>query len=160
VTARTRPATEADEPFLRAVFAHSRDADFAGLAADAALLATILDQQYRAQRAAHGAHHPAARREVIVEGDAPVGSIEVDRDGAGWTVLDFAVLREHRGRGIGTQVLSQLLGRAAEAAAAVDLQVLPWNPAARLYERLGFVVVGGDETRLRLRRDPASVTPA
>ena len=55
--------------------------------------------------------------------------------------LSMAVVPECRGRGIGTQLLTQLL-EAAGAYPAVSLSVSPGNPARRLYERCGFRVVG------------------
>jgi GNAT superfamily N-acetyltransferase len=55
--------------------------------------------------------------------------------------LTIALLPEFRGRGIGTQLLQHLLVRADERFARVSLSVTLGNPAARLYERLGFKFV-------------------
>jgi ribosomal protein S18 acetylase RimI-like enzyme len=52
--------------------------------------------------------------------------------------LTIALLPEFRGRGIGTQLLQHLLARADERYPRVCLSVTLGNPAARLYERLGF----------------------
>jgi ribosomal protein S18 acetylase RimI-like enzyme len=52
--------------------------------------------------------------------------------------MGFAVLTEHRGRGIGTAALRMLLGEAARAGKPVRLHVERTNPARHLYERLGF----------------------
>ncbi|MGH7964112.1 MAG: GNAT family N-acetyltransferase [Candidatus Binatia bacterium] len=55
--------------------------------------------------------------------------------------LAIAVLPEHIGKGIGAQLLTQLLDAAKTVYSTVVLSVRATNPAKRLYERLGFVVV-------------------
>ncbi|MDQ1592717.1 MAG: hypothetical protein QOG71_3344 [Pyrinomonadaceae bacterium] len=52
--------------------------------------------------------------------------------------LAIAVLPEHRGRGVGTALLERLLEAARSVYASVSLSVSSGNPAARLYERMGF----------------------
>jgi ribosomal protein S18 acetylase RimI-like enzyme len=56
-------------------------------------------------------------------------------------VLDRLYLSpDAQGRGIGTQLLNDLVQRARSAGKPLRLRVLTSNPAKRLYERLGFVV--------------------
>ena len=57
--------------------------------------------------------------------------------------LSIGVVRTHRGRGVGSLLLGNLLGAAREQRhEALSLSVEPDNPARRLYERCGFQVVG------------------
>jgi ribosomal protein S18 acetylase RimI-like enzyme len=56
--------------------------------------------------------------------------------------LAAAVLPEYIGKGIGTQLLRAYLERASELFPAVTLNVRADNPAVRLYERVGFKVIG------------------
>lgn len=69
--------------------------------------------------------------------------------------LTIGVAEQARGAGIGTALLTALLGRADERICeATSLSVEDGNPARRLYERAGFVVVGrngGSDTLLRRR---------
>jgi predicted N-acetyltransferase YhbS len=46
--------------------------------------------------------------------------------------------RVHRGAGIGTALLGDLLAEAAAAGRSVTIHVERFNPAPRLYQRLGF----------------------
>ena len=56
--------------------------------------------------------------------------------------LAMAVLPEHRGQGIGSNLLAKLLtGASSSHYDAVCLSVDPDNPAQRLYRRFGFEVV-------------------
>lgn len=55
--------------------------------------------------------------------------------------LAIAVLPDYANQGIGTSLLSELAGAASGAYPAIVLSVRADNPARRLYERLGFVVV-------------------
>jgi ribosomal protein S18 acetylase RimI-like enzyme len=55
--------------------------------------------------------------------------------------LSLAVLPEYRGRGVGTHLLTHLLGSAIGKYPAVSLSVHQNNPAFKLYQRLGFEVV-------------------
>ena len=59
--------------------------------------------------------------------------------------LAMAVLPEHRGRGVGTQLLAHVLQAKQAAYSAVSLNVRANNPVVRLYQRAGFVRVPGSE---------------
>lgn len=56
--------------------------------------------------------------------------------------LAIAVISTCTGQGIGAQLLSHLFEAAASVFPAVYLSVRATNPAKRLYERLGFAVIG------------------
>ncbi len=59
--------------------------------------------------------------------------------------LAMAVIPEHRGQGIGTKLLMQVLESAQSAYPAVSLNVRANNPVVSLYQRAGFVKVEGSE---------------
>jgi ribosomal protein S18 acetylase RimI-like enzyme len=71
--------------------------------------------------------------------------------------LSIALLPGHRGKGIGSALLSALLVKAQSRYKAVCLSVSIANPAARLYQRLGFEVVGGDDNSLIMRKSLRSI---
>ena len=74
----------------------------------------------------------------------PIGRILVDRSGETIRLVDIALLTEFRGRGIGSILLRRLLDEGAAAGKRVVLSVYKFNPAMRLYERLGFFKVAED----------------
>ena len=59
--------------------------------------------------------------------------------------LSIAVLPAHRGRGIGTKLVTELLAAAAGENQAVSLSVLVDNAALNLYRRIGFEVIDRTE---------------
>lgn len=72
--------------------------------------------------------------------------------------LSIGVVDEWRGRGVGTAMLTTLLGHADEhGLERVSLSVEPDNPALRLYQRLGFVVVVADPPNPRAGDSPTLV---
>jgi len=75
--------------------------------------------------------------------------------GYGWVEdvypeLSLAVLPGRRGEGIGSRLLARLLWSARGRYPGISLSVTPGNPARRLYERAGFVVVDTDLESIRM----------
>ncbi len=92
---------------------------------------------------------------VAVEDDFPIGAawlrfFDASDPGFGFVApdvpeLSLAVAAHRRRRGVGRSLLRDLAARARGAGiSAVSLSVERANPAAGLYRREGYVVVGGD----------------
>ena len=81
---------------------------------------------------------------VVLLGGRPVGLLKAVREGANWELVQIQLTPSLQGRGLGTRLLRRLVDEARRAGASLRLSVLKANPARRLYERLGFVVVGED----------------
>jgi ribosomal protein S18 acetylase RimI-like enzyme len=151
-----RPATAADEGFLRVLHASTRQ-DLDGHPWDAATRNAVLRLQFEAQERSWRAAFPKADFDVALVDGEPVGRFVVDRSGGEIHVLDIAFAPEHRGRGFGTDLLEHVLVEADTCHRAVSLQVDRDNVVARrLYQRLGFVDVGQDAFRIAMRRQPVS----
>jgi RimJ/RimL family protein N-acetyltransferase len=68
--------------------------------------------------------------------------------------LGMSIAADHRGRGLGTQMLVEAIGWAGsrDGVHKIELEVWPHNPAAlALYEKLGFVVEGRRRRHYRRR---------
>lgn len=151
-----RPATIADTPFVRALFHADRAPQFAGVPQP--LLATLLDQQLRAQQIGYRQAFPDAEHLIVIGDGHAVGRIIVACAGEGdrraLHIVDILMIPEARGRGLGTEILTAL-GRTAVAlgATSMRLAVLATNLRARqLYDRLGFVATGDDGVRIAMAR--------
>jgi ribosomal protein S18 acetylase RimI-like enzyme len=152
-TLQVRPATDADEAFLRAVYAASRADEVAAFGWPDAQVAAFLGQQFDAQRAHYRAAHPDAVEGVIELEGEPAGRLYADRGATALRVLDVALLPERRGLGTGTALLGALQADAAAFGVPLRLHVAHTNPARRLYERLGLRPVADDGVRLELEWD-------
>jgi ribosomal protein S18 acetylase RimI-like enzyme len=85
--------------------------------------------------------------EILMVGGRDVGYLAVEDQATALFVDAIALVPEHQGRGVGTQLLREVMARGAAAGVPVRLNVLRVNPARALYERLGFRIIGGDSHR-------------
>jgi len=154
-----RPRTADDADFMRAIDRSTRIDELRAVPWSEAEKAAFLDMQFRAQTMHYDARYPAAEYLVIEVDDIPAGRLYVDRTASGINVLDIALLPQWRGRGIGGALLKAILDEARAAARTVILHVEQYNPARRLYERLGFEALGSNGVYERMEwRAPAEVT--
>lgn len=133
-----RPIEEADLPFLYTVYAGTRAEELSRTGWPEAEKTAFLRMQFQAQHQHYQAHYPDARFDVVLRGDTPLGRLYVDRREADIRIVDIALLPEHRGQGLGSRLLDEILREAAESSRTVSIHVERFNPALRLYERLGF----------------------
>lgn len=156
-----RPATSTDEPFLWEMLYEAIHVPEGRPKPDR----TILQEPALAHYVA-GWGQQAGDEGLLAINQAsgqPVGAAWLrffTADDPGWGFVDvdtpevsMALLPAYRGQGIGTALLTALIAQATERYAALSLSVDPQNPAMRLYERLGFVVVGASGTSLTMRKE-------
>ncbi len=101
--------------------------------------AAFLAMQFQAQHAHYQQYYPTADWLVAMRDGADIGRLYVDRWPSEHCVIDIALLPEHRGSGLGGALMRDLLDEAAAAGKAVSIHVEKFNPAMRLYRRLGFL---------------------
>lgn len=133
-----RLATPADTEFLVAVYAATRMEELAVTGWSDEQKAEFCQMQFTAQDSHYRQHYPTAEFSVIEVSGTPVGRLYVDRWKEEIRIMDIAILPEHRGHGTGTRLLAGLQREAAETGRCLSIHVESFNPALRLYERLGF----------------------
>jgi ribosomal protein S18 acetylase RimI-like enzyme len=133
-----RPFTQDDLEFLFRVYASSREEELAVVPWSDEEKEAFLRQQFNAQHTYYQEHFADARYDVILKGDTPIGRLYVDRQPDEIRVIDIALLAEHRGGGIGSGFVREIMDEAGATGKAVRLHVEKNNPAKRLYFRLGF----------------------
>jgi ribosomal protein S18 acetylase RimI-like enzyme len=149
-----RDGGNGDDDLLRQLFETGRGAPLLSCDLPPVLVDQLIAHQLVARQRDHARNHPLARRQIVLTGDGPVGSLSVDRTGEPWYLVDLAVLPTARGRGIATELLARLLAEAGAARVAVELHVDAENPAERLYRRNGFTETAREGPDLRLRWAP------
>lgn len=147
-----RRAGDADREFLLQVYESTRVDEVATLPWSDEQKAAFLRMQAVAQDTDYRRHFGDETYLVVERAGEPIGRMYVhERDGT-VRLVDIALLPHWRGRGIGTTLLRDLLADADRRGLRAELHVERWNPARRLYERLGFTVAGEDDVYALLVR--------
>jgi ribosomal protein S18 acetylase RimI-like enzyme len=133
-----RPIADADLPFLARVYASTRMEELAVTPLTEQQKATFLEAQFRLQHAHYQKYYPAADWLVTMFGGEDIGRLYIERWPSQHRIIDIAFLPEHRGKNFGEALLRDLLDEAAAAGKDVSIHVEKFNPAMRLYRRLGF----------------------
>ena len=136
-----RAATPQDQELLYQVYASTREEEIAPLNWTQEQKTAFLRMQFDAQRRHYLAHYADAEYQIILRDGMPVGRLYVHRGTRDLRIMDIALLPAHRGIGIGGAILAELLSEGAATQRTVSIHVERFNPAMRLYRRLGFVEV-------------------
>jgi ribosomal protein S18 acetylase RimI-like enzyme len=145
-----RPAADADEPFLRELFATTRP-ELTWW--DDGARETFVDVQVRGQRQEWEARFPDSLHELILFDGNAVGRVWVAWPPGECEVLDMTLLPEHRRGGIGTQIMREILAEADRREVPVRLTVEHTNAASLAFcERLAFAPVADDDVYVVLER--------
>ncbi len=133
-----RPAGAGDAEVLFEIYASSRSSELAQVSWSEAEKSSFLRDQFRFQCLDWERNYPDAERWLLVMDGHAAGRLYLDRQPHEIRVVDIALLPDFRGRGIGGRLLRQLIEEAHTSGRPVTIHVERWNPALRLYQRLGF----------------------
>lgn len=135
-----REETDADLPFLTALYASTRADELAQVPDwDDTQRHAFLAQQFAAQRRHYRNHIPDCRFAVIERCGLPIGRLYLAEGVTQLNLVDIALVPAARGKGLGHAIMAALLAATDRAGKTVGLFVERENPAMRLYRRLGFV---------------------
>jgi ribosomal protein S18 acetylase RimI-like enzyme len=155
-----RPALPEDRDFLFQLYASTREQELRVFGWPAAQQEAFLRMQFNAQQQWYAATYSNAENQIIENGHQPIGRMIVQREHDTWRLLDISLLPEHRGQGIGGELVRALIKDCWAAGAVLQLQVLNTNPAQRLYTRLGFIKTGEDQIYTQMELRPPTTGPA
>lgn len=155
---RLRPERESDYAFLEALYGSTRADELARVDWPQALKDAFVAQQFAAQCGQYRQHYAGAAFLVIeseIEGEA-IGRLYVHPTRAELRLMDVTLAPPRRGGGLGTQLMQRLLAWGDALGLPVTLHVEPFNPAQRLYLRLGFETLEVRGVYHFMRREPAA----
>ena len=135
---RFRHFGDVDLPFLAQVYAATRSDELAAIDWSDQQKAAFLEAQFQAQHAHYQRYYPNADWLVTMRHGEDIGRLYIERWPSQHRIIDIAFLPAHRGHGLGGALLRDLTDEAAAAGKAVSIHVEKYNPAMRLYRRLGF----------------------
>ena len=96
----------------------------------------------------HRENFAAGNTYIIYEGGKKIGSVDVKEGANNIFLSGLYILPEYQSKGIGTEIINELVRRAEEANKRLELEVLKVNvKAQKLYEKLGFTKTDRDETK-------------
>ena len=147
-----RPATAADTPFLRALYAETRAREMAATGWPEEARTAFLQGQFQAQDQDYRRRFPSAAFNVILAGGRPVGRLYVLRGVEEIRVVEITLEATCRGQGWGGMLLRRLCVEADGVGLPMRLQVDVNNRAQRLYRRLGFHETGREGFYVRMER--------
>ncbi|HEX4409636.1 MAG TPA: GNAT family N-acetyltransferase [Xanthobacteraceae bacterium] len=151
-----RPETEADIPFLMRLYASTREDEFAAVPWTAEQKQAFMASQFQAQRHHYRTQIDGCIFEVLEYDGVPAGRLYLDVRHTRLHIVDIALLPECRGRGIGTAILQTLIATAESDGKGVGIFVEKFNPALRLYRRLGFTDIADTGVYLEMEWLPES----
>jgi ribosomal protein S18 acetylase RimI-like enzyme len=133
-----RPIKQKDQDFLFGLYASTRQDEMKLVTWDEAEKKKFLKLQFGAQHKFYTEQFGKARFDLIELEGEPIGRLYVDRRKEEIRVIDIALLPEYRSRGLGSELMKNILNEALLKQLPVRIHVEQNNPARRLYDRLGF----------------------
>jgi RimJ/RimL family protein N-acetyltransferase len=150
-----RPEQPSDADFLFTLFRSHAIVDLATLPIDDATRDSLVRMQFDSQTATYRVQYPDARFDIIERDGVPIGRFVVDDNEEAACFVDFALLPELRGGGLGAAITAAMMARCSGRRRPVRVLVLCTNePSLRMCHRLGFVQVGRDLPFMRLEWNP------
>lgn len=157
-----RPAADSDRAFLREVYGSARAEELASVPWPEAAKQQFLDQQFAAQDHSYRQNYPGAEFLIVFVDSVPAGRLYLHARPLEIRIMDIALLPPFRRLGLGTRILQRIQEFAAASSRNVSIHVETFNPARRLYERLGFRPISSTEVYLLMewRPTPAATSEA
>jgi ribosomal protein S18 acetylase RimI-like enzyme len=149
-----RPSLPGDRDFLFRLYASTRLEEIRGFGWTAVQQEAFFRMQFNAQQQSYQTTYPTAENQIIEKDHEPIGRIIVQREAGTWRLIDISLLPQHRGQGIGGELIRALIEGCGAAGAVLQLQVVNINPAQRLYTRLGFIKTGQDQIYTQMELCP------
>jgi ribosomal protein S18 acetylase RimI-like enzyme len=98
----------------------------------------FLRHQFCAQGSHYRSVYPGGNFDVIELDGVSIGRLYVNRGSTEIRIVDITLAPDARNRGLGSAILSDLMGEARRSGRPLRIHVERHNPALSLYARLGF----------------------
>ncbi len=150
-----RPVSVRDRDLLLRIYASTRERELALVPWDAGQKALFLQHQFAAQDRHYKAYFPDAEYSIVVHNGNDAGRIFVTRDEAQIHVLEFTILPEHRGAGVGTEVVRRLQAEARGKALPLTTYLDQFSDSQAWLEKRGFTRMADEGIHYKMQWTPA-----
>lgn len=150
-----RPVTADDRELLVEIYGSTREEELRPVPWPDSQKQYFIEMQFGAQDQHWREAYPEASLDIVVVDGKDAGRLYVNRGARELRIIDIALLPEFRGRGIGTALLEGILEEGQASGRPVTIHVERFNPALRLYERLGFRTIEDKGVYLLMKREVA-----
>ena len=164
---RLRPEAESDLSFLLVLYRSTREQEVSMVPWTEGQKQAFVEMQFTSQRQHYLREYPGARLQVIERDAEPIGRLYVHERPDEIRIMEIALAPAARSQGVGGALLRSILDDGARSGRPVTIHVERFNPARRLYERLGFrnvSIESADSIYLLMEARPrvrdASIRPA
>jgi ribosomal protein S18 acetylase RimI-like enzyme len=151
-----RPETDADIPFLMRLYASTRADELAPIPWTDEQKQAFLAQQFQAQRLHYRNTIEGCVFDILEQRGEPAGRLYLDARQTQLHIVDIALMPDWRGQGVGTAILEALQATGRAQGKGVGIFVEKFNPALRLYRRLGFTDISDHGVYLEMEWVPAA----
>lgn len=151
-----RSAGVDDEQFLFTLYASTRQEEMASWGWNDQQQETFLRMQYAALQRRYQGEAETTTHHIVLQDGRPIGRLLVIRSTGEIRLADITLLPEQCGHGIGSALIADLQRESAAAGLPLRLHVVRDNRAARLYQRLGFVLIEDTGSHLKMEWLPPS----
>jgi N-acetylglutamate synthase-like GNAT family acetyltransferase len=149
-----RRSEPADENFLLRVYASTRAAELAMVPWSDEQKSEFIRIQFAAQQNHYQTYFPEQQQFVVLRDGELVGRYWVAHRSDEIKILDITILPRLRNAGIGTYLVSRILGEGEESRKPISVYVETFNPSLKFFEKLGFVATETQGMHVLMRWTP------
>lgn len=138
---RLRPIGEDDSDFLAQVYASTRAEEMKRVPDwSAGMVAAFLKSQFQLQHEYYQKNYQGGDFWVIQKSGIPIGRLYLHENfqNKGVRIIDIALLPAWQNQGIGRSILQDIMRESAALNRPLTIHVESFNPAMKLYKKLGF----------------------
>ncbi len=153
-----RPIRDDDLEFLYTVYRSTRIDEIGVALWPEKEKEEFLRHQFDLQHTQYMKNYNNPSFEIILFDNNPIGRIYINWGEDDIRIIDIALLKEYRNRGIGSKILHDLIKKSEEENIQLSIHVECYNPAKKWYKNLGFTVVKESGVYLFMVRLPENIS--
>jgi len=150
-----RIITENDFPFLRKLYRSTREEELSLSSMTEEEKQKFIEFQFNAQHTYYKSAYSGAEMKIILLNNSPAGRLYLWRTENQIRIMDISLLPKYRGQGTGTKILKSLIRESEESKKKLNIHVEYYNPALKLYKKLGFQKTDDTGVYYFMEREPA-----